>query len=72
MATMIDQKSSLKYYGEKEVWQYFHDLLPKDIVIYNSREILGREFDFCLLIENKGILIVEVKGWDPKKGIIVE
>lgn len=72
MATMIDQKSSLKYYGEKEAWQYFHDLLPKDIVIYNSREILGREFDFCLLIENKGILIVEVKGWDPQKGIIVE
>lgn len=55
MATMIDQKSSLKYDGEKKVWQYFHDLLPKDIVIYNSREILGREFDFCLLIENKGI-----------------
>lgn len=72
MATMIDQKSSLKYDGEKKVWQYFHDLLPKDIVIYNSREVLGREFDFCLLIENKGILIVEVKGWDPEKGIIVE
>lgn len=29
MATMIDQKSSLKYYGEKEVWQYFHDYYLK-------------------------------------------
>ena len=71
MATMIDKKSSLKYYGEKTVWEYFEKLLPKDIVIYNSREVLGRQFDFCLLVANKGILIVEVKGWNPK-GITVE
>lgn len=28
-----------------------------------NREINGREFDFCILMKNVGLIIVEVKGW---------
>lgn len=62
MATMIDNKST-EYYGEQKVWEYFHKLLSDDVIVYNTREVLGKEYDFCLLLKNKGIIIVEVKGW---------
>ena len=65
MAKMIDICPS--YYGEATVWKAFKDNLSEDIIVYNGREINGREFDFCLLFENKGILIVEVKGWKPNQ-----
>ena len=70
MATMIDNKST-KYYGEQKVWEYFQKLLSNDVIVYNSREVLGKEYDFCLLLENKGVIIVEVKGWTAN-GIKVE
>ena len=62
---MIDIKPN--YFGEGTVWEAFKENLPNNAVIYNGREINGREFDFCVLLENKGILIVEVKGWSPSK-----
>lgn len=65
MGQMIDLKPS--YFGEGIVWESFRDKLPSTSIVYNGREINGREFDFCVLLENKGILIVEVKGWNPTK-----
>ena len=65
MATMIDQIPS--YHGEAKVWSSLEKYLPSDIVVYNNREINGREFDFCLFIENYGILVIEVKGWISDK-----
>lgn len=70
MARMIDQKSE-QYKGEAKVWQSLADYLPDDVVVYNNREVNGREYDFCLLIENIGILILEVKGWSCD-GVTVE
>jgi len=64
MAKMIDEKSE-QYKGEAKVWQSFADYLADNVIIYNNREVNGREYDFCLLIENMGILIIEVKGWKP-------
>ena len=61
MAKMIDQKPS--YHGEAKVWDSLSTYLPNNIVVYNNREINGREFDYCLFIENIGVLIIEVKGW---------
>lgn len=61
MAKMIDQKPS--FHGEAKVWEALRAYLPENIVVYNNREINGREFDYCLLIENVGALIIEVKGW---------
>ena len=61
MAVMIDKKP--EYKGEAKVWECFSNNLPNEVIIYNNREINGREFDFCILMKNVGLIIVEVKGW---------
>lgn len=58
---MIDQKPP--FHGEAKVWETLEAYLPNNIVVYNNREISGREFDYCLFMENIGALIIEVKGW---------
>ncbi len=63
MAKMIDKEP--KYKGEKIVWHSFSDKLPSDWVVYNTRSVNGREYDFCVLSPNMGLFIVEVKGWKP-------
>ena len=63
MAKMIDKEP--KYEGEKIVWHSFSDKLPSDWVVYNTRSINGREYDFCVISPNMGLFIVEVKGWIP-------
>lgn len=61
MARMIDQKPTFR--GEARLWETLKAYLPDNVVVYNNREINGREFDSCVLIENAGILVIEVKGW---------
>ena len=61
MAMMIDKKP--EYKGEGKVWESLSDNLPREAIVYNSREVNGREFDFCILMKNIGIIIIEVKGW---------
>lgn len=61
MAMMIDKKP--EYKGEGKVWESLSDNLPGEAIVYNSREINGREFDFCILMKNVGMIIIEVKGW---------
>ena len=61
MAKMIDQKPA--FHGEAKLWSCLESFLPNDVIAYNNREVNGREFDFCLFMENQGILIIEVKGW---------
>ena len=61
MAKMIDKEP--KYEGEKVVWHSFSKNLPSDWVIYNTRSVNGREYDFCVIAPNVGLFIVEVKGW---------
>lgn len=63
MAKLIDQEP--KYEGEKKVWHAFSKNLPTDWVVYNTRSVNGREYDFCVLAPNVGLFIVEVKGWHP-------
>ena len=62
MAKMIDKEP--KYEGEKKVWHDFYKNLPSDWVVYNTRSINGREYDFCVISPNMGLFIVEVKGWN--------
>ena len=62
MATMIDSCST-EYAGEKFVYECIEKNLPDDIICYFNREVNAREFDFCLLIKDVGILLIEVKGW---------
>ncbi len=63
MAKMIDKEP--KYEGEKKVWHAFYKNLPSDWVVYNTRSINGKEYDFCVISPNMGLFIVEVKGWNP-------
>ena len=65
MATMIDEKPSL--HGEAMLWATLQSSLPEHDIVYNNREIEGREFDCCVLLEGKGILIIEVKGWQAER-----
>lgn len=37
------------------------------MVVYNQREINGREYDFCIMAESLGVIVVEVKGWVADK-----
>lgn len=65
MAKMIDAKP--EYQGEAKVWDKLNEYMPNDMVVYNQREVNGREYDFCLMAENLGILLIEVKGWVSDK-----
>ena len=68
MAKMIDEKPSFK--GEGKVWNKLSEYLPSDMVVYNQREINGREYDFCVMAENLGIVVIEVKGWLAERIIV--
>ena len=61
MARMIDSLPEWK--GEAKTWSSIQQFLPDSVVVYNNREINGKQFDFCLFFENRFILIIEVKGW---------
>jgi superfamily I DNA/RNA helicase len=63
MAQMMDKRPE-KYEGEKKTWDCIKEFLPDDVICYYNREVSGREFDFCLLIKDYGLLIIEVKGWN--------
>ena len=65
MARMID-KINNEYKGESLVFECIEKNLPDDIICYYNREVNGRQFDFCLLIERMGLLVIEVKGWNAK------
>lgn len=61
MAMMIDKKP--EYKGEGKLWDSLADNLPEEAIVYNGREVNGREFDFCVLMKNIGMIVIEVKGW---------
>lgn len=48
--------------------EYFDD----DHIIYWNRQQFGTEFDVCILIPGRGILVVELKGWLPETILRVE
>ncbi len=62
MAKMMDKKDAT-YKGEMKVYECIESNLPDDIICYYNREVNGKQFDFCLIMEHIGILIIEVKGW---------
>lgn len=61
MAKMIDKIP--KYEGERKTWECFSANLPQQYVVYNTRSIKGWEYDFCVMAEDIGLFIIEVKGW---------
>lgn len=61
MAIIVDKESEFK--GERKVRQAIADYLSDDVVVYNNREVNGREYDICLLVRDVCIFVIEVKGW---------
>ena len=70
MAKMMDIKDET-YAGEQKVYECIESNLPDEVICYYNREINGKQFDFCLLIEHMGMLIIEVKGWNASNIIRV-
>lgn len=61
MAIIVDRESDYK--GERIVRQSFAEFLSDNVIVYNNREVNGREYDICLLVKDVCIFIIEVKGW---------
>lgn len=60
---MMDIKDKT-YKGEQRVYECIEENLPEDVICYYNREVNGKQFDFCLLVEHMGLLVIEVKGWN--------
>lgn len=71
MARMADVEPT-RFVGENLVYRALKHKLPDEVFVYNHREINGGEFDFCLLVEGLGFVIVEVKGWRPNQVLEVK
>lgn len=50
MAVVVDVKSSYK--GEQKVRNAIEEFFTDDAVVYNNREVNGREYDICLLVND--------------------
>lgn len=59
-------------YGETLFIAKIQEFLDDTNIIYWNRQILGREFDVCILMPEKGILVVELKGWREENILRVE
>lgn len=49
--------------GERIFIEKAQKFLADDCIIYWNRQLYGREFDVCILMPGKGILVIELKGW---------
>ena len=59
-------------YGENLFITIAQEYLDDTNIIYWNRQIFGREFDVCILMPGKGILVVELKGWREENILRVE
>lgn len=59
-------------FGEKLFIDKIQKYLDDTNIIYWNRQIFGREFDVCILMPGKGILVVELKGWREENVLRVE
>ncbi len=55
--------SNIENYGEKLFIDKAKEYLDDTHIIYWNRQVFGREFDVCILMPGKGILVLELKGW---------
>ena len=62
MAKLIGSAQSTNF-GENLFIRKAQEFLDDQYIIYWNRQIYGREFDVCILMPGKGILVVELKGW---------
>ena len=68
MAIVVDHEP--EYKGERKVRDAIAEFFSDDVVVYNNREVNGREYDICMLVKNVCVFIIEVKGWLSDKIIV--
>ena len=71
MAKLIGSGNT-ENFGENYFITKVTEYLDDTNIIYWNRQIFGREFDICILMPNKGILVVELKGWREENILRVE
>lgn len=59
-------------FGENRFLSRARAYLDDRHIIYWNRQLFGREFDVCILMPGKGILVVELKGWRESSILRVE
>ena len=59
-------------FGENLFIDKVQEYLDDTNIIYWNRQVFGREFDVCILMPGKGILVVELKGWREDNILRVE
>lgn len=63
MTKMMDMEDEI-FEGERKVFECIESNLSDEILCYYNREIAGKQFDVCLILEHMGLLVIEVKGWN--------
>lgn len=58
--------------GERQFIAKAIEYLDDNHIIYWNRQLFGKEFDVCILLPERGILVVELKGWRPETILRVE
>ena len=71
MGKLIGSGSSDNY-GENLFVSKAKEYLDDTNIIYWNRQLYGREFDVCILMPGKGILVIELKGWREESILRVE
>lgn len=71
MARLIGSGNSNNF-GENFFVSKAMEYMDDSNIIYWNRQLFGREFDVCILMPGKGILVVELKGWREENILRVE
>lgn len=72
MAIMVPEAPRSSNKAEKQVFACLETYLPDRAVVYHNKEVHGHEFDFCIVMPEAPILIIEVKGWEETGRIVVK
>ena len=65
MAKFIGSKLEGGNQGEDYFVKKLIEYFDESYVVYRNRPIFGTQFDVCLFAPRIGIIIYEVKGWNP-------
>jgi superfamily I DNA/RNA helicase len=71
MAKLIGNVTSNNI-GEKLFISKACEYLDDSNIIYWNRQVFGKEFDICILMPDRGILVIELKGWKEETILRVE
>ena len=64
--SVFPKKYESPFKGEQFVWNKFNEFLPSNFISYHNYAIGLKEADVVLLCPDKGILIIEIKGYLAK------